>query len=164
MKTKIPLILSCILSLFIILSFTSCPEESIRGVNNIDGMPLHLKTVVAVNSSSEEGTVIVTDTTITVALGSNPTDYGTYALELNTSLALAAGYTIEDGIANLSFTFDEELKSGDFYVLTYSQTGKPTLSYIFDILYPNDINIYKRVDETFDSNFITYFTWPEEDL
>ena len=147
MKTKIPLILSCILSLFIILSFTSCPEESIRGLNNIDDMPTSYQTLAFVHGSSDEGTVDITDTSITITLGSNPSSFGTDALELNTELALAEGYTIDD-----------ELYFGSHYILTFTKSGSPKIGFTL-YNYSDYINVEKFVDDNLDPDFETTLTW-----
>ncbi|MFA7109653.1 MAG: hypothetical protein WC162_10975 [Sphaerochaetaceae bacterium] len=147
MKTKIPLILSCILSLFIILSFTSCPDESIRGVNNIDDMPTSYQTLAFVHGSSDEGTVDITATSITITLGSNPTSFGTDAFELNTDLALAEGYTIDD-----------ELYFGNHYILTFTKSGSPKIGFTL-YTYSDYINVEKFVDDILDPAFETTLTW-----
>jgi len=149
-----------LVAFLVILSFTSCPDSVLTGENNMDEMPADLKTVAYLNYSAAKGTVVVTDTTITVTAGSSPTEVTTCALELNTSLALAAGYTIEDEYIEGDST---DLQDGGSYTLIYTKKSSPTIRYVFVIYLGSDVCIEKYEDEVLDEDFQAYFTWVNYD-
>ncbi|MDD4083171.1 MAG: hypothetical protein WC162_08045 [Sphaerochaetaceae bacterium] len=155
MKTYKNYFILILITLLVVLFLTSCPDSVLTGVNNIDEMPDNLKTVGYLNYSAAAGTVVVTDTTITVTKGSaSLSDYTICALELNTSLALAAGYTIED-----EYNADDEI-----YILTYTQTGKPTIEYEFGIYFDFDVCIEKYEGGVLNTDFSAFFSWRNDDL
>ena len=161
MKTYKNYFILIMLTLLVALFLTSCPDSVLTGVNNIDEMPANLKTVGYLNYSAAAGTVVVTDTTITVTKGSAPlSEYTSYALELNTSLALAAGYTIEDDYTAGDPTDPQD---GGLYTLTYTKASSPTIVYDFSFCLGCDVMITKTVDDVEDEDFQAFFTWDNYD-
>ena len=149
-----------LLTLLVVLFLTSCPDSILTGVNNIDEMPNSIKSIGYLNYSAANGTVVITDTTITVTSGSSPGENIADALELNTSLALATGYTIEDEYI-LGDT--EDPNDGGIYTLTYTKDSSPTIEYEFGIYLGNDVIITKKINDTTDHNYSVFFTWDNLD-
>jgi len=149
-----------LLTLSVVLLLTSCPDSVLTSVNNIDEMPNSIKTVEYLNYSAANGTVSITDTTITVTSGSSPGENITDALELNTSLALAASYTIEDEYVPGD---SEDSSDGGVYTLTYTKDSYPTIEYEFGICINCDVMITKKVNDIEDEDFLVFFTWDNLD-